>query len=113
MNRVTVVQQRPVRGNVVVLSKVIEFVGKDLEQLMRDRAEFGKEKHGQYLMTNDGRDTDTEIIQELIDSIFYCVKGMIEKQGQTQEIAYRFIANSNLINLKLILNATGEWTDGE
>lgn len=59
----------------VVLFELI----KDLE----DRAEFGKDKYGTYLRTDDGRDTFTDAYQEALDLVMYLKKLQMEIDNET------------------------------
>jgi hypothetical protein len=46
----------------------------DLIPLVRAREEFGTRKHGQPLLTGDGRNTAVEIINEALDNLAYGMK---------------------------------------
>lgn len=42
------------------------------------RGDLGKERYGQHLMTFDGRDTATDLFQELLDALKYSKKWELE-----------------------------------
>jgi hypothetical protein len=63
----------PHRGHTKVLTWV--------QEALRQRAEMGKEKYGQYLETYDGRDTDLDALQEALDLVMYLAKKYMEKHG--------------------------------
>lgn len=65
------VQKNPVGGR----ERVIDAVISDLET----RARFGREKYGQDLMAHDGRDNLTDLYQELLDSVMYARKEIMER----------------------------------
>lgn len=56
----------PRGGGDRVLDLAIDF--------LRQRAEFGREKYGQYLQVGDGRDTLVDLVQELGDAFKYAMK---------------------------------------
>jgi hypothetical protein len=49
---------------------------------MQDRAEFGYSKYGQYLKSNDGRDTLIDTYQEILDAAQYIRKLIYERDGR-------------------------------
>ncbi len=51
--------------------------------LVKSRSEFGQKKYGQPLMTQDGRDSATDALQELGDLIQYCFKGRLNGEDMT------------------------------
>lgn len=57
------------------------------EQTMLDlvdrREQFGIAKYGQTLMSDDGRDTPTEITNELLDALVYITKWRMQNPGNT------------------------------
>ena len=77
----------PERSGVAVTPSLIEWIGsnkimtpkiKELGiQLITNRYEFGMEKYGQPLMTEDGRDTEEDALQELGDLIQYLFKAKL------------------------------------
>jgi hypothetical protein len=64
-------QPEPKQGGQVVYTELI----KDVEA----RAEFGRDKYDQYLMTFDGRDTPVDAYQESLDVCFYIKKMLMER----------------------------------
>jgi hypothetical protein len=50
----------------------------ELIKLVEQRYYFGIEKHGQPLMTDDGRDTVSDAVQEAIDVLYYIEKGILQ-----------------------------------
>lgn len=107
MSDINLVQSLPQGGQEVVYTKIIESLHKDdrLIPLIEERAEFGRNQYGQHLMTFDGRDTDLEIRQELIDAIFYAKKGLMENG----DITYIYVLKSAESLLRLMLNKAS-WT---
>jgi len=65
-------QPAPQSGGKVVFTELI----KDIEK----RAEFGRKKYGQELMTNDGRDTLIDAYQEALDLTMYLKKMLMERE---------------------------------
>lgn len=45
-----------------------------LRELVEQREAYGMAKYGQTLLTDDGRDTPTEIVNELLDALAYMMK---------------------------------------
>lgn len=98
MSSITVVQAMPSPGEQVVIDPMIAYLKehegfKDDSALivsLKERAAFGLAKYHQPLMTRDGRNTDTEIIQELGDTMFYAYKGILE----SGDMVYRFVFRS-------------------
>ncbi|MBK7107491.1 MAG: hypothetical protein IPH62_19665 [Ignavibacteriae bacterium] len=72
MNLAATPQPPPAEGGEVVLFQVIN----DLEA----RAEFGKEKHGDYLRTNNGRSAVWDAYQEILDFVMYFRQYIIEQK---------------------------------
>jgi hypothetical protein len=105
MSDINVVQSLPHVGEEVVYIKIIEGLHKDdpLIPLIKERAEFGRNKYGQDLMTFDGRDTDLEIRQELIDAIFYAKKGLME----SGDLSYVHVLASVQSLLRFMLDKQG------
>jgi len=59
-------------GKAVIFEVIQDFIS---------RAEMGKEKYGQLLKTNDGRNNMMDLYQELIDAVMYCKKQMMEENA--------------------------------
>lgn len=69
----------PTHGGVLVVPPLIEWLTEHkapraLIELIQARDAFGRVKYGQGLMTNDGRDNQEDIIQEIGDAFVYCYK---------------------------------------
>lgn len=64
----------------VLLDYVQTKYGKDSElaSLVTDRYWQGMERYGQPLMTDDGRDTESDLAQELMDALYYTQKGIMQ-----------------------------------
>lgn len=94
------VQPPPVAEGEIVLPHVLAALAndEDLKALAVRRAEFGMEKYGQPLMTDDGRSTDIEIEQEIIDNMMYSMKGYL----QTGNSFYKRMFNSARHQLRMI-----------
>lgn len=73
VSKASIHEPPPVEGCIVVL----DLVRKDLE----DRAKFGKEKYGTYLMTNNGRNALMDAYQEALDLVMYLRQALYEKDG--------------------------------
>jgi hypothetical protein len=59
---------------------------------LRERAKFGKEKHGTYLMSHNGRDALMDAYQEALDAIMYTKQDCLENPydwsaGEAHQIA--------------------------
>lgn len=48
----------------------------EIMSLVENRYKQGLEKYGQPLMTGDGRDTKSDLVQEVVDALYYCAKGI-------------------------------------
>lgn len=67
------------KGQVVYYSLLTKRQFKpEIKELLRRRFLQGMEKYGQPLMSDDGRDNDADLIQELIDAVFYCQKAILQ-----------------------------------
>lgn len=51
--------------------------------LVERREQYGIEKYGQTLMSEDGRDTPTEITNELLDALAYLTKWAMQNENNT------------------------------
>ena len=58
-----------------------DFNAKWLHDAIAERAEFGKQKYGQYLKPFDGRSTKNDLMGELLDALVYARKGAEEVSG--------------------------------
>lgn len=57
------------------LRKILEYHTRgELLKLVDQREAYGIAKYGQTLMSDDGRDTPTEIVNELLDALVYLTK---------------------------------------
>lgn len=58
----------------------LEFYAKEvLEPLVNQREAYGVAKYGQTLMSDDGRDTPTEIVNEIMDMLAYLTKWSMQR----------------------------------
>lgn len=48
---------------------------------MKQRDEFGRAKYGQPLCTADGRDSEVDALQEILDAAVYLHKAAVEREG--------------------------------
>jgi len=104
------VQPPPHPEGELVLPHVLAALGndEDMKALAVRRAEFGIAKYGQPLMTDDGRSTDIEIEQEIIDNMMYAMKGYL----QNGHSFYKHMFNSARHQLRMIkIHQTGGYTD--
>jgi len=72
MNPAAIPQPPPAEGGEVVLFQVIED--------LKARAEFGKKKHGGYLMTNNDRSAIWDAYQEILDFVMYFRQYLMEQE---------------------------------
>ena len=93
-------QPPPKPGTRIVLDAVLlEFDAQDPEdhRIMTDlvaRAEFGKVKHGTYLMTHNGRDALMDAYQELLDGLMYLRQHELEQhEDGGPGFHYRFLSS--------------------
>lgn len=70
-------QPPPAEGGEVVLFQVIED--------LKARAEFGAQKHGTLLRTNNGRSAVWDAYQEILDFVMYFRQYIIEQEMQHEE----------------------------
>lgn len=70
----TILQSEPKDGKQIVIGEVI----KDF----KERAEFGKDKYGTYLKTDNGRDALLDAYQEAIDLVMYLKQALLERDNQ-------------------------------
>lgn len=66
-------QPMPVAGKTAVFDEVMQ----DLEK----RKQKGIETYGQALMTQNGRDAEQDLYEELLDAVVYLKQVMLERQG--------------------------------
>lgn len=60
--------------------------------LVAQREAYGMDKYGQTLMTDDGRDTPTEIVNEMLDMLAYMTKWeMQEPDDWTDRLLLRAV----------------------
>lgn len=55
-----------------------------LIELIDVREAYGVAKYGQTLMTDDGRDTPTEVVNELLDALAYVTKWSMQQPNTRQ-----------------------------
>lgn len=67
----------------VLRSCLQEYHEMRLLDLVNRREQYGVKKYGQTLMSDDGRDTPTEIVNELIDALAYITKWAMQNPGNT------------------------------
>lgn len=77
MSKVAEYQPEPKEGS----GDVIDFVMADF----RERAEFGKAKHGTYLQSNNGRDALMDAYQEAIDLVMYLRQAILERELEKEK----------------------------
>jgi hypothetical protein len=56
--------------------------------LIDEREAYGIAKYGQTLMSEDGRDTPTEIVNELLDGLVYTTKWCMQNPNDRQIAEY-------------------------
>lgn len=88
-NAVVETQPLPKKGHFIVqdLLRIVVFGLSKYEpvvQDIKDRGEMGKQKYGTYLMTDNGRDADLDLYQELCDAIIYSTQGALEEGDEGQ-----------------------------
>lgn len=101
MNFAATPQPPPAEGGEVVLFQVI----KDLEA----RAEFGNEKYGGYLMTNNGRSAAWDKYQKLLDAVMYAKQELMEQeeppatslQARVQRMSLGIVNTNNETRLRM------------
>jgi hypothetical protein len=72
-------QPKPQGGGEAVWPSLSPRIMRDrLWTLLNERHEQGLEKYGQDLMTFDGRDPWADLIQELVDAVFYAERLRME-----------------------------------
>ena len=59
-------------------------------QDMRERDAYGRELYGQPLRAEDGRDSDIDAYQEILDLAAYMRKGMAEREARRKLLADHF-----------------------
>ena len=80
-------QPAPKIGRAVVYTELI----KDIER----RAKFGRNKYGQDLMTEDGRDTLVDAYQEALDLCMYLKKLLMEQET----FGYEFLSDADIARI--------------
>lgn len=55
-----------------------------IEALIDAREAYGIAKYGQTLMSDDGRDTPTEVVNELLDALAYVTKWIMQEPNTRQ-----------------------------
>lgn len=55
-----------------------------IEALIDAREAYGIAKYGQTLMTDDSRDTPTEVVNELLDALAYVTKWIMQEPNARQ-----------------------------
>lgn len=65
-------QPKPTGNGIVVVDQVIADI--------KERADFGKNKYGTYLKTNNGRNALWDAYQEAIDLVMYLRQKLLEEQ---------------------------------
>lgn len=68
-----------------------------------DRKKIGLAEYGTYLQAFNGRDCETDAIEEIVDMICYLKQGIMEGKNYLEPIYYRAIALAvDTINLREI-----------
>lgn len=67
----------------LALSYLGETENEELKELLTQRYNFGLEKYGQPLMTEDGRDEVEDLRQEIGDAVMYLSKCLYKKRDIT------------------------------
>jgi hypothetical protein len=70
-------QPKPVGNGEIVLEGVLND--------LIERANFGKEKYGTYLRTNNGRDALMDAYQEALDLVMYLKQIILERNKQEDD----------------------------
>lgn len=60
-----------------------------IEALIDAREAYGIAKYGQTLMTDDSRDTPTEVVNELLDALAYVTKWIMQEPTRQLEDYHR------------------------
>lgn len=82
-------------------------------EAIKARVQLGIQRYGTTLHTNDGRNTSAEIWQEIIDGLYYAIKGTLESPALSEEIhQYRFV-NQVLTALIKVLSYWEELSAGQ
>lgn len=72
-------QSAPKLGSAIVIDWLLnERLPFELVEDLQLRADHGRQKHGTYLMANNGRNSVIDMYQELLDAIFYCAQSIME-----------------------------------
>jgi len=64
-------QSPPKKGEEIVILKVLNDLA--------ERAKYGKEQYGTYLMTHNGRDALVDAYHEALDLVMYLAQAIMEK----------------------------------
>ncbi len=74
----------PTGDGAIVLDKAISLISNMagdnpwLVDALNKRASMGKEKYGDYLRTNNGRNAMVDFLQEMLDGLMYAVQSHME-----------------------------------
>ena len=101
MNPAATPQPPPAEGGEMVLFQVIED--------LKARAEFGRKKHGCYLMTNNGRSAAWDKYQELLDAVMYARQELMEDAKRTDSTYLAGMIDGNIDVLMAFIAANEEW----
>lgn len=109
-------QPKPVRtersypaNNALITHALIHFSDPVVEAI-KARIKLGFDRYGTYLHTHDGRNTQIEIWQEIVDALYYAIKGSLEAPALSVENGqYRFVKQT-LTALIKVLSCWGELT---
>lgn len=66
-------QPAPTPGGKPVLPVLLE--------MLQMRAQIGRDRYGVLLATNNGRDPDTDLLDEVFDALFYVTQIIMERRG--------------------------------
>jgi hypothetical protein len=72
-------------------------------EAIKARIKLGFDRYGTYLHTHDGRNTQIEIWQEIVDALYYSIKGSLEAPALSVEAGqYRFIKQTLTALIKVL-----------
>jgi hypothetical protein len=103
----------------LVLADLTKFKAERLADKFAARAEFGADRYGTYLETNNGRDAAVDAYQELLDAAFYLRQAISERGHYWLYSPYRAVIDSlitldrGLLERQANLRHTSSWEDGE
>ena len=96
MNDLLKPQPSPKQEGEIVYHHIKDFLelndyNKTLQSLCHSRYLQGIKKYGQPLMSDDGRDTLADVLQEMLDLLVYLMKGIL--QGKDWKLTLLNMAN--------------------